>query len=145
MGLTIVSPADKCAACGKFRRAHSKSGNCPTGKAGKGGVYSAFLETKFTRHVIESVVAKHDIKVGDIYLDAKADSLGGYLVKDVHLNATGDYVTVQKVTPLGKDGPLLKVLAKRMAQETHYGPCVAPEWWPKPEMQKLVRKFKTAT
>lgn len=127
MGVTINSMADKCAICGKFRRAHSAAGLCPTGKPGKGGAYTAFLDTKFTKAMPESAIAKNKIAVGQVYLDAQGGN-HGYIVKDLHQNPTGDFVTVQRMTPMGKDGPITRVSAKTMAEVTHYGPCVTPDW-----------------
>lgn len=127
MGVTINGPADVCGLCGKFRRAHSIASFCPTGKAGKGGVYTQFLEQKFQRVLPQSAIAKHRITIGQCFMAADGGN-HGYLIKDIHPNATGDFVTVQNVTPLGKDGKLTRVDARVMAEQTHYE-AEPPSWF----------------
>lgn len=131
MGVTIISGNDICRHCGKMRKFHQRPDLfCPAGKM-KGGVYVEFrISTVFEKQVEESAIDKYKIAPGQIYLSADGAS-HGFLVRDVHKDPAGDYLTVQKITPQGQDGPLTRVHAFTMTQRTHYGWCDKPNWWPK--------------
>lgn len=119
MGIILKSMADKCVSCDKFRRMHQKgTERCPTGKVVK-GLYVEFLDQKFVKNMPVSAITKNKIQRKQLFLCVKG-GVHGYIIMDLHPEPSGDYVTVQRVTAMGRDGPLTRVDARIMAEVTHY-------------------------
>lgn len=134
MGVMLISKSDLCHHCGKMRKFHQPDTKaCPVGKM-KNGYYAEFGETVFKKALPESAIDKFKIKVDQVYLSADG-ALHGLIVKDLHRDPAGDYCTVQRVTPQGKDGPLTRVHAYTMSQQTHYE-AERPPWWPKAALRR---------